>query len=516
MTATLIILAAAIVGFVSGRIPIGVVAIGVTISLWLTGVLDLQQSLAGFGDPTVIFIAALFVLSESLEASGVTAWAGSQVIGRAGERRTPLITIICLLVAAVTAFISVNGAVAALIPMVVVVAMRAKIPSSQMLLPLAFAAHAGSLLALTGTPVNIIVSEMAQDAGARPFGFFEFALVGVPLLAGTIGIIVFFGRMLLPTRTPAELPTDLSAHTITLRTQYDLPSGKELTGPKHGISEVIVTPRSELIGLHLFPGMSTPSGDLIVIGLQRGGEDLTGKDTKLRAGDTLLLSGTWDDLERHTAGSDVLAVDPPDQLRRGVPLGRGAKRSIGVLLVMVVLLATGMMPAAMAGLLAAGALIVLRVLSPVQAYRSISWTTVVLIGGMIPLSTAFVTTGTADMIAEGLLRLTGEASPTVALLAIVVLTMVLGQLISNTATVLIVAPVAVAVSVDMGTSVLPFMMALAVAGAASFLTPVATPANTMVMEPGGYGFGDYWKLGLPLMVLYLLVAVFWVPVWLPF
>ncbi len=516
MAATLIILALAVVGFVSGRIPIGVIAIGVAVSLWLTGVLDLGQALAGFGDPTVVFIAALFVVSESLDATGVTAWAGSQVIQRAGTARVVLLVVVGLLVAIVTAFISVNGAVAALIPMVVMVAMRARIPPSQMLLPLAFSAHAGSLLALTGTPVNIIVSELAGDAGARPFGFFEFALVGLPLLAGTLVVTLLFGGVLLPHRTPPGLPTDLSAHTITLRTQYDLPDGTSLTSPTRGIAEVIVAPRSDLIGLHLFPGMCTPSGDLVVAGLQRGGVDLTGTKSTLRAGDTLLLSGAWEDLERHTAGDDVLVVTPPAELRRGVPLGKGAKRSIVVLLAMVALLATGVLPAAIAGLIAAVALVLLGVVSPTQAYRSISWTTVVLVAGMIPLSTAFVTTGTADMLAEELLHLTGNASPTVALLAICVLTMVLGQLISNTATVLIVAPVAIAVAGDLGASVLPFLMALTVSGAAAFLTPVATPANTMVMEPGDYRFGDYWKLGLPLLLLYLAAAVFWVPVLLPF
>lgn len=201
MTATLIILAAAIVAFVSNRVPLGIVAIGVAVSLWATGVLDLQQAMAGFGDPTVIFIASLFVVSEALEATGVTAWAGSQVINRAGTTRTVVLVVVSLLVAVVTAFISVNGAVAALIPMVVVVATRVGIPVSHMLMPLAFAAHAGSLLALTGTPVNIIVSDAAREAGERAFGFFEFALAGLPLLAGTILIVVLFGRVLLPERT---------------------------------------------------------------------------------------------------------------------------------------------------------------------------------------------------------------------------------------------------------------------------------------------------------------------------
>jgi di/tricarboxylate transporter len=192
----------------------------------------------------------------------------------------------------------------------------------------------------------------------------------------------------------------------------------------------------------------------------------------------------------------------------------GAKRAVAALVGMVVLLVTGVVPPAIAGLVAAAAVVLSGVLTSVQAYRSVSWTTVVLVAGMIPLSTAFVTTGTADLIAGGLLDVVGDASPHLALLAVCALTMVLGQLISNTATVLIVVPIATVVAADLGVSVLPFMMALTVSGAASFLTPVATPANTMVLEPGGYRFGDYWKLGLPLVALFLAVAVLYVPlVW---
>ena len=202
MTATLLILAAAILAFVSGRVPLSIVAVGVAVSLWATGVLSLQQALAGFGDPVVLFIASLFVVSEALGATGVTAWAGSQVTRRAGTGRVAVLVVVSLLVAVVTAFISVNGAVAALIPMVVVVATRSGIPASQMLMPLAFAAHAGSQLALTGTSINIIVSDAAREAGEREFGFFEFSLVGIPLLAGTILVVTLFGRTLLPNRTP--------------------------------------------------------------------------------------------------------------------------------------------------------------------------------------------------------------------------------------------------------------------------------------------------------------------------
>jgi di/tricarboxylate transporter len=513
---TLLILGLAVVAFMTGRVPIAIVAVGVSVLLWATGVLSLNQALAGFGDPTVVFIACLFVVSEALDATGVTAWAGQQAVQRGGTGRVGLLLTICLLVALLTALISVNGAVAALIPVVVVVAVRVGLPPSQMLMPLAFSAHAGSMLALTGTPVNIIVSEASVDAGGRAFGYFEFMWVGVPLVVGSIALILLFGKRLLPHNEPTELPSDIAVLARALRRDYELPADEELIGTRRGVTEVVVPPRSALVGTHLFAGQVTPSGDLVVLAVQRGGEPLTDRKSALAVGDTLLLSGTWEHLEQHTAGPDVLVVNEPQQLRRGVPLGTGARRTLVILGALIVLLATGAVPPAIAGLLAAGAIILTGVFTPARAYKAVSWTTVLLVAGMIPLSTAFITTGTADLIADGLLDLLGDAPAQMALLALALLTMILGQMISNTATVLIMTPIAAALAFEMEASVLPFMMALAVAGAASFLTPVATPANTMILEPGGYKFGDYWKLGLPLLLLFLAVAVLWVPVVWPF
>ncbi|WP_106816472.1 SLC13 family permease [Microbacterium timonense] len=516
VAATLVILVLAVVAFVSNRVPIGVVAIGVALALFFTGVLTLPEALAGFGDPTVLFIAALFVVSESLDATGVTAWAGQLVIGRAGTRRTTLTLVITLLVAGLTALISINGAVAALLPLVVVVAARAGIAASKLLMPLAFAASAGSLLLLTGTPVNILVSQFAADGGGRPFGFFEFALAGIPVVIGTVVILLLGGR-LLPDRTGALMPVDLVRHVRLLRQQYSLTLDTgTLLGPTTGVTEVVVAPRSPLIGVHVCVGMTTSDGDLVVLGARRGDEPLKDTEFQVQAGDALLLQGTWDDLVRRTSGTGVLAVDDPAQLRRSVPLGRGAKRAIGILLAMVILLATGLVPPAVAALLAACALVVSRTVTATQAYHAVSWTTIVLIAGMIPLSTAFITTGTADLVANGMLSLLGDAGPHVALLALCGLTLVLGQLISNTATVLIVAPIAIAVAQALDLSVQPFMMALTVVGAAAFLTPIATPANLMVMEPAGYRFSDYWRLGLPLAVFFLAVAVLYVPLIWPF
>jgi di/tricarboxylate transporter len=137
---------------------------------------------------------------------------------------------------------------------------------------------------------------------------------------------------------------------------------------------------------------------------------------------------------------------------------------------------------------------------------------VILVAGMIPLSTAMTQTGAAERLADGLVDITGDAGPRVLLLGLVLLVFALGQLISNMATALIVIPIAVSAAAELDVSPKPVLLAVCVAAAAAFLTPVATPANLMVMEPGGYRFGDYWRLGLPLLALFGVVAVLLVPV----
>lgn len=499
--------------FAWDRFPVATVALGTALALWATGVLSLDQSLAGFGEPTVLFIASLFVVSEGLESAGVTSWAGQELVARAGGSRSRLLVLMMLLVAFFTALISVNGAVAALVPVAVVISVRLGRSASQQLMPVAFAAHAGSMLLLTGTPVNVIVSQYAADAGVGRFGFFEFALVGIPLVAGTIAIVVLFGEHLLPMRNPRSIPADFSDHARTLVEQYTLANDQDLFTRRAGIAEVVIPPRSSAVGDTVFPGMVTDSGDLVVLAVQRKGRDLEPEESTLAVGDTLLLQGTWDAIARRVDHRDLLVVDSPEAVRRqAVPLGRGATRATVVLVGMVILLATGAVPPAVAGLLAAGAIVVSGVLTIEQAYSGISWSTVILVGGMISMSTAMTHTGAAGRIADALVDLVGNAGPHALLFGIFVLTAVLGQLISNMATALIVIPVALSAAGDLNVSPKPTLMAVAVSAAAAFLTPVATPANLMVMGPGGYRFGDYWKLGLPLLALFGVVAVFLVPV----
>ncbi|KFC70085.1 transporter, divalent anion:Na+ symporter (DASS) family [Bosea sp. LC85] len=581
--------------FAWNRLPVIVVAIGAALSLWATGVVTLEQALAGFGDRAVLFIGSLFIVSAALEKTGVTAWAGQLLIAKAGEnKRTRLLIIIMTAVGCLSALISGGGAVAALMPVVVMAAIRLRQSPSQLLMPLAFAAHAGSNLLLTGAPKNILVSEALEDAGLQGFAFAEFALVGIPLLAGTMAIILLLGKRLLPEQSSARLPADFSRHAQTLVEHYGLSDGvfrlrvrasssylgsaptaldfsgdqrltlmavqagdsgtplraptisegdyllvkgdaaavADLAAEKHlalredegddeagpslfnrrsGLAEVVIPPRSALIGRPMFPGMITDSGDLVVLAVQRAGVDLEPDDV-LQAGDTILLEGSWKALDLQLEDPDILVVNSPDLVRRqAVPMGAGAGIAVAVLACLVVLLATGVVPPAVAGLVSACLLILTGIVTVEQSYRAINWTTVILVGAMMPLSTAMVQSGAAQLVADYLVALTGDAGPIVFLAGLFVLTASLGQIMSNTATTMLVIPIAMAAATGMGVSPRPILMSLCIAGAASFMTPIATSTNMMVMGPGGYSFNSYWKLGTPLMIWFFIMAVFYVP-----
>ncbi|HKW48435.1 MAG TPA: SLC13 family permease, partial [Gemmatimonadaceae bacterium] len=505
---TFLVLAVVVVLFVTTRIPVEIVAIGGALSLYATGVIDLEKTFGGFGDPTIIFIASLFIVSEALDAAGVSTWAGQALIARAGESRARLATYVMLAAAGLSALVTINGAVAALLPAVVVMAIRYQAPS-RLLLPLAFAAHAGSLLTLTGSPVNVIIAQAIAADGQRAPSYFEFGLVGAPLVAGTIAIISLFGKRLLPRRHARTMTVDFSDHARLLMKQYalsdelfrlqftaDSPNVGELSpgldlakhrgitivgfqtkkphdGHGHGaiesgdvvivrgeredvtqvateqrltmtavapsdpdavltrergVAEVVIPPRSDMIGAVVFPGMVTSGGDLVILAVQRKGVDVT-KETTLSPGDTLLLRGRWDALGRRLPRDpDVLIVDSPELVRRrAAPLGARARASSVILLAMVLLLATRAMPPAVVALIAACAMVLRRVLTVEQAYRGIAWSAVILVGAMIPMSTAMHDSGAAQLIAEGIVRLVHGFGPYGLLGGLFLLTAALGQ-----------------------------------------------------------------------------------------
>ena len=165
----------------------------------------MSEAFAGFADPAVLLIAGLFVVSEALDSTGVTTWLGQAVVARAGASTRRLLLLLMLLSAVMTAVIGLNGTIAALLPMTLVVAMRRSMLPSRLLMPLAFAGGAGSLLLLTGTPVNVVVSEAAANYAGGEFAFAEFALVGIPVL-GTLVIVLLLGDRLVRDAAATSCP----------------------------------------------------------------------------------------------------------------------------------------------------------------------------------------------------------------------------------------------------------------------------------------------------------------------
>lgn len=608
-TVVFAVILAALALFIWNKIPAVIVAICVSLSLFFSGILTGPEVLSGLGDPTVILIAGLFVVGAGLEASGITTWAGQLLVEKSGGSKTRAFLLLCALAGLATATISVNGTVAALLPMVIVVALRLGEPTSQLLLPLCFASHSATMLTLLGAPLNVIASNTAAEAGYGGIGFFEFAVAGVPIFIGSVIIMLLTKNFLLPKRNGESLPADFSAHAQTLVEQYriedglhglrvrgtspyvgkprdavdlkkypglslvaiqegeggkplarptiaegdvilvrgepeplgrwaaeqhlGLSSGDELGGVAQtlfnkgsGLAEVVIPPRSKLIGQTVFPGMSARGGDLMVLAIQRAGEEVRAGPTHhtgeqeaagpiaLMAGDHLLLQGTWQALDKHLADPQVMAVDSPEVVRRqAIPLGHKAWEALAVLVALIVMLVGGWFPAALVAVICSVALVLLRVLTVPQAYKGIDWNTCILVGGMIPLATAMRKTGAAELLADQLILLVGALGPRAILVGLFLVTFALTSVMSNTAAALVMLPIAVATGVEMGVSPMALIIAVTVGAHAALLTPVATPVNLMVVGPGDYKFGDYWKYGLPVGLWWLVVVAFIAPLY---
>jgi di/tricarboxylate transporter len=254
-----------------------------------------------------------------------------------------------------------------------------------------------------------------------------------------------------------------------------------------------------------------------VAAIQRRSQTIGSEGVELAVGDTLVLQGPWAALDARAAvDQGLIVVDEPEAIRRqAIALGLRAWEAIAILIGLVILLVTGVVPPAVAGLLAAGVILVLRILTMEQAYRAINWTTVIMVASLLPLSSAMFETGAADLVGGVLIDVVGGLGPYGLLVGLFVITAVFGQLISNTATALIMIPIAVSAAGELGVDTRGVLVSLSVAASAALLTPVATPVNLIAMTAAGYRFSDYWKLGLVVMLIFFLAAVFVVPVFWP-
>ncbi len=285
-----------------------------------------------------------------------------------------------------------------------------------------------------------------------------------------------------------------------------------------GAAEVLLTPKSELIGRSLSDSHFRTHYGLTVVGITRKGEPLAEnlRETRLEFGDSLLVAGGWKYISALQAErTNFFVLTLPEEMDEVAPNRSRAPVALVILAAMLVIMTLNLVPSVTAVLLAAGALVLTRCLSMNDVYDSINWQSLVLIAGMLPMATALEKTGGVEIIVGALVDGLGETGPIALMAALFVLTSVFSQFISNTATTVLVAPIAVGAAEGLGLSPYPLLMAVAIAASTAFATPVASPVNTLVLGPGGYRFNDFVKVGVPLQLLAMAVTLVAVPVLFP-
>lgn len=285
-----------------------------------------------------------------------------------------------------------------------------------------------------------------------------------------------------------------------------------------GMAEIIVPADSNLIGRSIIEANFRTHTGVTVIGLRHGREaqERNILHEELRVGDTMLVVGPWKRIRHLTPEeSGALLVRLPAEIREVLPVPGRALHAVGCLLLVVGLMIWGVIPNVQAALIGCLLMGVFGCIDLASAYRAIDWKTLILIVGMLPFSVALQRTGGVDLASDGLMAVTSGAGTTVILGALFLLTMTLGMFVSNTATAVLMAPVAIAVAKELGASPMPFAMIVALAASTAFITPVSSPVNTLVVGPGNYKFGDFVKVGAPFALIVMIVSVLMVPRLLP-
>jgi len=313
------------------------------------------------------------------------------------------------------------------------------------------------------------------------------------------------GDVLLLRADPTELKPFIDKHGLEI--VYEGVRERERLEPgSTRLFECVIMPGSPLEG-RAPSFVSWRSGyNFRVVALGRSGERKQKRLSHelIQVGDVLLLQG-HENAESDTLSNMGLLPLPERDLQLGTP--RKVKRAVGVFAVAIGLTAAGIVPIAVAFLGVVVAYVLMNVLSVRDLYRSIDWPIIVLLGAMIPVGTALETTGGTALLAGGLLSFTEGIAPWILLTIILVVTMFLSDVINNAATALVMAPIGVEVANRLDANADAFLMAVAIGASCAFLTPIGHQSNTLVMGPGGYRFGDYWRVGLPLEALIVAVAV---------
>ncbi|MGB3313397.1 MAG: SLC13 family permease [Albidovulum sp.] len=559
-----------------GRWRYDLVAFTALIVAVMLGVVPAKTAFEGFGHPATLVVALVLVVSAGLTRAGVVMLITRTFID-AGRGLGAHISIMGVVGGVLSAFMNNVAALALLMPVDVAAARKAGRSPGLSLMPLSFATILGGMVTLIGTPPNIIIATIREDALGESFAMFDFAPVGGVVALVGLAFVALIGWRLIPHRADAEGTRDAAAYIAELTLPEDTKlAGRTMAelydeGDKAGVAVmalirgdrrrygaaretelkpgdvILVEAGAEALdefraGLKLdfadqrrkhyleaeqagfamveavvptdarIRGKTVEGIGLIwrhrtaLMGISRRGHKVKGPlaKAKIRAGDILLLlapSDTADDVV------DWLGCLPLAE--RGLTVTEETHGAVAIAIFAAAVLAASVglidLPVALGavaiGYVAAG------VLPLSEIYDHIEWPVIVLLGSMIPLGAALESSGGTELIAGAIVGLTAGAPAWVALLVLMVVTMTLSDVLNNTATAIVAAPVGIAMAGTLGTSPDPFLMAVAVAASSAFLTPIGHKNNMLILGPGGYEFGDYWRMGLPLEILVIAVGL---------
>lgn len=618
MITTLIILALSAVFFVSGRVRSDLVALCALVLLLIFHILTPEEALSGFSNNVVIMMIGLFVVGGAIFQTGLAKMISGKILKLAGTSELRLFILVMVVTSAIGAFISNTGTVALMLPIVVSLAVGAKMNSSRLLMPLAFASSMGGMMTLIGTPPNLVIQDTLIGAGFEPLSFFSFFPVGIIcVVVGTLVLLLLtklflskkknrdaftenkgkslselvkeyqlsdnlfrlkvvsssrlagqtigeldirnrYGLNILEIRRESasqsklwkSINQNLADPTLSLQTNdllYIMGDFSEVKSFAEdylleimdyhktednksgtldfydiGIAEIVLMPSSTLINQLVKDSGFRAKFNVNVLGIRRKREYILHnlKDEKMHSGDVLLVQGTWNDIAR-------LSREEAEWVVLGQPLEEAAKVTLDykaplagvIMLLMVAMMIFDFIPVApVTAVMIAGILmIVTGCLRNVEAaYKTINWESVVLIAAMLPMSLALEKTGTSEYISNSLVNGLGTYGPVALLAGIYFTTSLMTMFISNTATAVLLAPIALHSAVQLGVSPYPFLFAVAVGSSMCFASPFSTPPNALVMPAGQYTFMDYVKVGLPLQVILGIIMVFVLPLLFPF
>ncbi|USB42526.1 SLC13 family permease [Klebsiella africana] len=286
-----------------------------------------------------------------------------------------------------------------------------------------------------------------------------------------------------------------------------------------GMAEVALIPDSEMMGKTVREIAFRTRFGLNIVGMKRDGKAMDGSvvDEPLQLGDILLVVGNWRQIALLAKrGRDFVVLNMPVEVDDASPAHSQAPHAIFCLVLMVALMLTDEIPNPIAAIIACLLMGKFRCINAESAYKAIHWPSIILIVGMMPFALALQKTGGVDLVVKGLMDVAGGEGPYLMLGCLFVMCAAIGLFISNTATAVLMAPIALAAAKSMGVSPYPFAMVVAMAASAAFMTPVSSPVNTLVLGPGKYSFSDFVKIGVPFTVLVMVVCVLLIPVLFPF